>query len=365
MSCPPQRSVPACGTCSTSNNLEKGSLKACLAVNPNHEDIINSAVQSGKLNKLQASNMTSKDIHKLQAAFLKGKLWPQNSTIRVSFFRDRNYTDAKRDWVIKVITNNIVYLDGNKDKPLVNLKFVWDYSPSDPTQGDVRITFDPDGGAYSYIGIDARGIPGNQPTMNLGWIDDHTNFDFDAAKGTGVVVIHEFGHMLGMIHEHTRADFGVKWNCNQLVSDLSKGNNNWDWCTIYNNVLKTYETSEFNGSKYDPLSVMHYWFPNRFFCGNPNLPHVTKLSYNDKVWLQKSYPPKNLVTIPGASDDSSSDTKVMNWTNIILMILVIAGLAILFIKLSGKWSKGGKGGKGIGLGKTFSNMFKKGRKRRS
>ena len=338
MSCPPQNynRIPVCGNCQAPSQKVESGLKACLTANPNISQVISHGVETGKISKVQASQLqsssgSSPELNKLKAAFLKGKLWRQKD-IHIGFFRDRNFSEHKKNWVIKVITDNILYLDGNKDKKLIGLNFLWDRKPVE--QCDVRITFDKGMGAWSYIGIDAKNVPGNQQTMNLGWIDDFEDYDFNEAKGTGVVVVHEFGHMLGMIHEHTRGDFKPKWNCPFLVDSLSKPPNSWDWCTVYNNILQTYDRTEFNGSDYDPKSVMHYFFDNKFFCDKPNLPHVTKLSYNDKVWLNKSYPPAKVVTISSSGgDETEGGSSFLKWVNTILLVLLIVGFGVLFYKL--------------------------------
>lgn len=44
-----------------------------------------------------------------------------------------------------------------------NLQFVFDDAPA----AEIRITFDENDGAWSYIGTDAKSIPVNEPTMNL------------------------------------------------------------------------------------------------------------------------------------------------------------------------------------------------------
>lgn len=38
----------------------------------------------------------------------------------------------------------------------------------------------------------------SQPTMNLGWIADDVMLE-DSERG---VILHEFGHVLGLMHEH-------------------------------------------------------------------------------------------------------------------------------------------------------------------
>lgn len=56
------------------------------------------------------------------------------------------------------------------------------------------------GGSWSYIGTDALHLPKESASMNLGFVDAAT-------------VMHEFGHALGLIHEH-QSPFkgGYEWN---------------------------------------------------------------------------------------------------------------------------------------------------------
>jgi len=64
----------------------------------------------------------------------------------------------------------------------------------------VDLFFASPGGSWSYIGTDATKLPLESFTMNLGSVDRPT-------------VLHEFGHALGLIHEH-QSPFkgGFKWN---------------------------------------------------------------------------------------------------------------------------------------------------------
>ena len=69
---------------------------------------------------------------------------------------------------------------------VANLKFDFGNAPD----AEIRITFDPNDGAWSTVGTDARGVPFNQATMNLGFLD-------------GGTAAHEFGHAIGLAHEHS------------------------------------------------------------------------------------------------------------------------------------------------------------------
>jgi len=46
---------------------------------------------------------------------------------------------------------------------------------------------------------DVQGIAPDKPTMNLGWVSGDSTEISDDETG---VILHEFGHALGMLHEH-------------------------------------------------------------------------------------------------------------------------------------------------------------------
>ncbi|KAJ7831985.1 hypothetical protein B0H13DRAFT_1527444, partial [Mycena leptocephala] len=84
-----------------------------------------------------------------------------------------------------------------------NITFAYVASPSD---SDLRITFNPKGGSWSYVGTDNEYISTSQANMNLGWVEDsgRTNKDgtIQVSSDEHGVILHEFGHVLGLMHEH-------------------------------------------------------------------------------------------------------------------------------------------------------------------
>lgn len=265
---------------------------ACLTKHPSHQEVMKAVLSTPQGAKLS--------IQKATAAFLKGKQWDQGKTIRIAFLQkavnyqgqilDPQYTKEKESFVKQKVMSVLA--------PLVNLNFTWGVEPEN---SDVRIMFVPELGAWSYIGTDNAGISKDQPTMNLGWIDNETNFDAPQYRGTGIVVLHEFGHMLGMIHEHSRADAKLDWNKPVIYKALGGPPNNWSRQQVDQQVFETYAVDRFNGSKYDPSSMMHYIFPADWFLVNPHLPTVTHPSPLDKEWISKTYPPA------GGSGGNSGD----------------------------------------------------------
>ena len=231
-----------------------------------------------------------------QAAFMIGKEWKIESKIKIAFMKDdfiKNditlkplYDKSKADFVEKIITEKLL--------PLINLTFEWDVDIKD---SDVRISFVPALGAFSELGIDCLKIPKNQPTMNLGWIDDDTNYDNPVFKGTGIVILHEFGHLLGMIHEHSREDATLVWDKDFVYKKLGAPPNSWSTKECDEQIFEMVKKESFNGSEYDKKSVMHYFFPAEYFKNPPDLPKVIELSELDKIWITKQYAGKSEIPL--------------------------------------------------------------------
>jgi hypothetical protein len=76
-----------------------------------------------------------------------------------------------------------------------NVAFVYRHNDD----ANVRIAFDPNGGSWSYVGQELNKIELSRPTMNLGWVSGDSDVISDAERG---VILHEFGHTLGLLHEH-------------------------------------------------------------------------------------------------------------------------------------------------------------------
>jgi hypothetical protein len=191
-----------------------------------------------------------------------GKLWINGSTLRVRFLGG---STAQQDVVKQFAPQWTDY---------ANLHFEF----GSAGDAEIRIAF-ADDGAWSYVGTDARGIPSNQPTMNFGWLDE-------------AVVLHEFGHAVGLAHEHQNPDGGIEWNEAAVIRDLSGPPNLWDEATIRHNVLTKYAHDQINGTDFDPQSIMLYSFPAEWtlngFHSEPN----TKLSLVDQAFVagSKMYP---------------------------------------------------------------------------
>jgi hypothetical protein len=158
---------------------------------------------------------------------------------------------------------------------VANLKFDF----NNAANADIRIAFDPDDGAWSYVGTDCKSIPVNQPTMNLGFLD-------------GGTAAHEFGHAIGLAHEHQNPSGGIEWNEAVVISELAKSPNFWDEQTARHNVIRKYTANQINGTDFDPDSIMLYFFPASWTLNGIATKANEVLSNIDKQFIAgaKMYP---------------------------------------------------------------------------
>lgn len=188
----------------------------------------------------------------------------------------------------------IYFLDGTKTQREKTIRFASQWSAicgisfdfkSTKAASNIRISFSADEGSWSYIGTDNLAIPKSEPTMNYGWLNDAT-----ADPEWERVVVHEFGHALGAIHEHSNPRGGIQWNKSAVYKYFSGPPNNWSKEDIDLNVMEKYEVNQLNGTKYDPKSIMLYEFDGALIKGGKGTQSNRKLSSLDKSFIKKQYP---------------------------------------------------------------------------
>jgi hypothetical protein len=188
----------------------------------------------------------------VQALAMHSKVWPQNSVLRIQFMGGTAY---ERGLVVRVLMEDFA--------PHVNLRF-----EVVAAGGHVRVAFMPGQGSWSMVGRDALAVPQDQPTLNLGCLDDEPG---DSRQGCCLAVVkHELGHALGpWVHEHTHPMHPIRWNKPVVRRHLSGAPNFWNDEQINLNMFQRYDMDEFRGLQYDADSIMHYVFPLEWAIDGP------------------------------------------------------------------------------------------------
>jgi hypothetical protein len=220
------------------------------------------------------------ELAQLKAVYVKGKRWPQNSTIAIEFMGG---TTEQKNLVEKVVMEAY--------QPLINLtlKFV---TRGTVTRSDIRVSFDPLGGSWSSLGTDCLKIPQDRPTLNLAWLDNPPLSTDNCCYG---VIKHEFGHAIAAwLHEHQNPSsdnkLSANWNKPAIYKALSGPPYEWSTETIFVNMFKLYDQNLIRGSVWDPKSIMQYFFPSSWTLNNVGLAGNQQLSKTDTLWLGKEYP---------------------------------------------------------------------------
>ena len=253
------------------------------------------------LRSFKFSSKNENEYQKLRAAFYTSKEWNAGTTINIYFMNEppsnisiknyslnavdlngntinwdplqieiiKNYSNFKVSDIIPMIKRVIK----ERIEPIVNLKFNF----VDDIFANIRINFDPSAGSWSYVGKDALKIQANEATMNFGWFNIST-------------IIHEFGHLLGMVHEH-QSPFGkpIPWNVN-VVYQWASDTQHWTKEQTDQQILNKYSITVLNGSIFDPNSIMLYFYPRSLTTNNTGTSMNVRLSPYDVIYINSRYP---------------------------------------------------------------------------
>jgi hypothetical protein len=151
----------------------------------------------------------------------------------------------------------------------------------DAADADIRIGFSAPG-SWSYVGTCRRGAK-DSATMNFGWLTPDTD-DTEYHR----VVLHEFGHALGLGHEHENPSAKIPWNEAAVIAYYKK-TQNWSEKETRENVMKKYSEAETSHTRYDRDSIMEYPIPKELTDGKFEVGWNTKLSDTDKHFLRDQY----------------------------------------------------------------------------
>jgi hypothetical protein len=204
-----------------------------------------------------------------RAAVERMKLWENGRTLKVKFLDGSAAVQAKVQAIAK------------EWEALANLKL--DFVTSGTAQ--IRISFAQQGFSWSTVGTDALTVASAKPTMNYGWLEADTPL-----REYQRVVRHEFGHALGMIHEHQNPDATGKipWDKPKVYAYYAQ--QGWDQDDVDLNIFEVYDEDSTNHTAFDPTSIMQYAVPDALTIGSFAIGWNTEFSATDTEFMKRQYP---------------------------------------------------------------------------
>ncbi|KAJ4309541.1 hypothetical protein N0V84_011443 [Fusarium piperis] len=230
-------------------------------------------------------------------------LWPvEKHWLNVRFL---NGDWAKRRLVRSTVEENFHSLP-------MGIKFYF-YRRGQRGKADIRIKFS--NISHSRIGTDAKSVLRGQPTMKLNFTDMGRSNDKDQRLALlRNHILHEFGHALGLQHEHQHPKCGKKWDMAVIGQRLG-----WSRALVQHN----YDPHTPEGKTlepYDPKSIMHYRIKEGDeLHSKATAPTNMVLSEGDKRILSILYPPRGegMLKPPGDNSESWSPKKQKWWKRLI------------------------------------------------
>lgn len=150
---------------------------------------------------------------------------------------------------------------------------------------DVRITLTSGGASKSLLGrLAQQQADQTQPTMWFGGLDESTPDDEYQR-----VVLHEFGHALGCIHEHQTPHGGIHWDKKKVYEYY--GHLGYTKDRVDRQVLNTYDKDLITSSgPADPDSIMMYPVPKQLTIDGFEAGWNRSFSERDRQFIKTLYP---------------------------------------------------------------------------
>ena len=150
---------------------------------------------------------------------------------------------------------------------------------------DIRVSFR-GSGYWSYLGTQAIDFPKSEQTMNLEF-RRHVS-----PKELRRVTLHEFGHALGLLHEHASPLSDISWDREAVYKHYMRPPNCWNQADVDMQVLtKERSALDLVATHFDKDSIMCYPVAAELTTDHKAIGWNTELSATDKEFIKRFYPP--------------------------------------------------------------------------
>lgn len=226
----------------------------------------------------------------IKGVFSQMTIWPAWSELRACFYDGetslkRFFVDVARKWL------NQTSLKVDFGDPKGGYRKC-DSPPFD--KNDIRITFNMDG-YWSYIGRESlyANVIQKGPSLNIN--TGGASFNRLNQKVLEPLILHEFGHAIGLMHEHqspeSRCADELDW---PHLYEYAKKNWGWDEEKARMNFVQYFSSPRLRTTPYDRQSIMHYAVPASMFKKGSKspcfVPRPTKISQWHRVTVISAYP---------------------------------------------------------------------------
>jgi len=224
----------------------------------------------------------------LRGVVARSVIWRRGETIKVCF---RSGTRKAHERVIRHAKDWMQHAN-------VVFDFMADGAPrkcKGDGHEDIKIEFKDNNGWWSFFGTVSRQ---KDPSMNLQFFGTdtpmYTNGQPAPEATMRKTILHEFGHALGMLHEHqspaANCDAEINWDTAYEIGAKM----GWPKAQVDTNFRQFVANEEFNMTSIDRKSIMHYSLPPELFKLGKRSPCFVAdnldLSEQDRTFIASIYP---------------------------------------------------------------------------
>ncbi len=198
-------------------------------------------------------------------------LWPNGSTITVGFLDGDPAVQRK------------VAAYASQWTEYANLKFSFVYNSAAARNADIRVTFANKDGYHSALGRQSLGgKPGPSLALqNAGGIPEG-----ELKRHS----LHEFGHAIGLVHEHQNPAFKITWIPENVYNYFAGPPNNWPRTQVDYNIFRQLDAASTNYTQFDSRSIMCYFIEPDWNREKYKVSANSELSVTDRSQIGVIYP---------------------------------------------------------------------------